>query len=186
MKKTGKKMVALALVISMFTLTNAACFGKFELTRKIYKFNEGVSSNWFVRTLLMWVLMIIPVYAISGFLDMLIFNLIECFTGKNVLSQLDDHSVMVADGTNKAIISRADNQIKIDFYEHDTFTGTTRITKDEKGVVRASGKLGSEGDFTATYQNGTMTIADKTGVETLTSDQVQARVEAEGFAVPAM
>jgi hypothetical protein len=32
MKKIGKKMVALALVISMFTLTSAACFGKFELT----------------------------------------------------------------------------------------------------------------------------------------------------------
>lgn len=186
MKKTGKKMVALALVISMFTLTNAACFGKFELTRKIYKFNEGISSNWFVRTLLMWVLMIVPVYAIGSFLDLLIFNLIECFTGSNVLSRLDDNSVMVANGTTKAVISRADSQIKIDFYEHDTYTGSTRVTMDEKGVVRASGKLGSEGDFTATYQNGTFTISDKTGTETLSSNEVQARVLASGFAVPAM
>lgn len=122
-------MVALALVISMFTLTNAACFGKFELTRKIYNFNEGISGNWFVRTLMMWVLLIVPIYAIGSFLDFFIFNLIECFTGSNVLSRLDDNSVMVANGTTKALISRAENSIKIDFYEHDTYTGSTRVTK---------------------------------------------------------
>jgi hypothetical protein len=186
MKKTGKKMVALALVISMFAFTNVACFGKFELTRKIYKFNEGVSSNMFVRTLMMYVLIIFQIYTVGGLLDFWIFNLIECFTGKNVLSKIDDHSVMVADGANKAIISRADNQIKIDFYEHDTYTGSTRVTMDEKGVVRAAGKLGSEGDFSATYQNGALTINDKTGTETLSRSQVQARVEASGFAVPTL
>ena len=184
MKKTGKKMVALALVISMFALTNVACFGKFELTRKIYKFNEGISSDRFVRTLMMWVLWLIPVYEIGGFLDLLIFNLIELFSGSNPLAMLNDHTVMVANGTNKALISRADNQIKIDFYEHDTFTGSTRVTMDEKGVVRAAGKLGSEGDFNAIYQNGALTINDKNGTETLSSSQVQARLEASGFAVP--
>jgi hypothetical protein len=184
MKKTGKKMVALALVISMFTLTNAACFGKFELTRKIYTFNENVSKNPFVRTLMMWVMLIVPIYWLAGVLDLFIFNLIELFSGSNPLSMLDDHTIMVANGNSKAVISRAENSIKIDFYENNAYTGSTRVTRDGKGVVRAAGKLGSEGDFSAAYQDGTFTISDKTGKEILSRDQVQARVEASGFSVP--
>jgi len=132
------------------------------------------------------VMLLTQIYTISTLLDIIFFNLIEFFSGKNPLASINDHSIMVADGTSKAVISRAENQIKIDFYEHDTFAGSTRVTMDEKGVVRASGKLGSEGDFTATYQNGTFTISDKNGMETLSRDQVQARVEASGFAVPTL
>jgi len=180
------RFITLALVITIFALANSACFGKFELTRKLYQFNHDVHQDPFVRSAVMWVMIVIPIYEIGALLDFIFFNPIELFTGSNPVTALDGKPLIVTDGSNRAVISRAENSIRIDFYEHDTFAGSTRVTLDEKGVVRAAGQLGSEGDFTATYRNGTFTISDKTGTETLSRDQARARVEASGFAVPVL
>ena len=180
------RFVTLALVISTFALANSACFGKFELTRKLYQFNHDVHKDPYVRSAVMWVMILVPIYEIGAFLDFTFFNPIEFFTGSNPVTALDGKPMIVTDGSNRAVISRTENQIKIDFYEHDTCLGSIRVTQDEMGVVRAAGKLGSEGDFTATYQNGTFTISDKNGMETLSTDEVRARVEASGFTVPAL
>lgn len=182
----GKKLMAVVLAFSVFAITNVGCFGKFELTRKIYGWNKGISGNWFVRTVVMWVLFIIPVYEIGGVLDLLIFNLIECLTGSNVLARLDDNSVMIANGENQAVITRTDKGLSIDFYEDDAFTGTAGVSMDGKGVVRAEANVGEENTFTATYQNGTMTIVEKGGKEIMPAALVEARVESAGFGVPSM
>ncbi|MDX2191301.1 MAG: DUF3332 family protein [Bacteroidota bacterium] len=89
MKKSAKPIaIALLTLFSLQLLTS--CFGKFPLTRKVYEFNAGLMGNdltgRLVRTLIFWVLNIIPVYSIASLIDLIILNLIEFWTGTNPLS----------------------------------------------------------------------------------------------------
>jgi hypothetical protein len=64
----------------------SGCFGGFALTRKLWRFNEEISDNKFVEWLVFLVLIIIPVYEIFTFVDALIFNSLEFWTGSNPLA----------------------------------------------------------------------------------------------------
>jgi hypothetical protein len=77
-----------ALLYTLLTwtaFTQVGCFGKFALTRMIYEWNDSLGNN-FLKSLVMWVLIIIPVYAIAGFVDIVLLNLIEFWSGSNPLA----------------------------------------------------------------------------------------------------
>ena len=86
--KTLRKLV-LFFVLALFVATSSGCFGEFALTRAVYEWNDDVSSNNFVKTLVFWGLNIIPVYGIASFADLIIFNLIEFWTGSNPIAMAD-------------------------------------------------------------------------------------------------
>lgn len=67
-------------------ITQTGCFGSFALVKKIYEFNDGISDNKVVKTLFFYLLNIIPVYGIASFLDIIIFNLVEFWSGSNPIS----------------------------------------------------------------------------------------------------
>jgi hypothetical protein len=79
----------LILVLAVFTASLTGCFGEFALTRKLYEWNDDVSSEKFVKTLVFYGLNIIPVYSIVGMADIVIFNLIEFWTGSNPISMTE-------------------------------------------------------------------------------------------------
>lgn len=81
MKKVLFAASALAIMISQ-----TGCFGSFSLVRTIYDFNDSVSDNKVVKTLVFYALNIIPVYGAAGFVDVVVLNLIEFWTGSNPLS----------------------------------------------------------------------------------------------------
>ena len=64
-------------------LGTSACFGSFNLTRKLYGFNKDVSKDKFVRELVFLGLNIVPVYGIAGFIDAVVANTVEFWTGEN-------------------------------------------------------------------------------------------------------
>lgn len=70
------------LALTSATLA-AGCFGSFGLTQKVWKFNDGVSSNKWIKWLLFLGMIIIPVYDVCLFVDAIVFNTIEFFSGKN-------------------------------------------------------------------------------------------------------
>jgi hypothetical protein len=84
MKKFGIYSMAL-LMLGIGTL-NSGCMGSFSMTTKLYKWNESAVGNKFVDNLIFWVFLIIPVYGISLFIDVVILNLIEFWSGSNPLS----------------------------------------------------------------------------------------------------
>lgn len=134
-------MLALALAL---TMTQAACFGSFNLTRTVWKFNRNVSSNQWVQELVFLVLAIVPVYGIAAFVDALVINSIEFWTGNNPVNagagmevgeerivQLDDgtEAVLVLESADTLRIERAGEVIRIR-KDAGTFT-----TLDEEGNV---------------------------------------------------
>jgi hypothetical protein len=58
------------------------CYGNFTLTRKVYAWNGSVGDKW-IRSLVMFVLCIIPVYPVAGLVDYVLLNTIEFWTGSN-------------------------------------------------------------------------------------------------------
>ena len=82
MNKHFKRFFVLLLIFSMSTFTLQGCYGNFNLTKKLYKWNGSLGDKY-INSIVMWVLVIVPVYGLAGFADFAIFNLIEFWTGKN-------------------------------------------------------------------------------------------------------
>lgn len=95
MKKYTKSIAI--VVLTFFSLQFlSSCFGKFSLVKKVYGFNDSIGGKdlggRFVKTLLFWAMTIIPVYAISSFIDIFILNLIEFWTGSNPIAMKEGQS----------------------------------------------------------------------------------------------
>lgn len=107
-------------------ISQSGCFGEFALVRKVYSWNQDVSSNKFVKTLVFYVLNIIPVYGVASFIDIVILNLIEFWSGTNPLAMNEgDYEMQMA--TLKGV------EYKIEATK-DTFT-TTQLSGDKAGAV---------------------------------------------------
>jgi hypothetical protein len=120
------RKTAFVLAMSSLVISQSGCFGEFALVRKVYNWNADIGGK-FVNTLVFYVLNIIPVYGIAGFIDFVILNLIEFWSGSNPLSMNEgDYEMQMAtiDGVNYKIEATK-----------DTFT-TTQLSGDQAGEVR--------------------------------------------------
>lgn len=95
--KTLQKMVLSLVTAGIILGSTANCFGKFSLVRKVYAFNDSINIgsgivNKFIKTIIFYLLIFMPVYGIAGFVDLIILNLIEFWTGSNpvALSEYDN------------------------------------------------------------------------------------------------
>ena len=123
--KTIRK-TAFALALGSLAIAQTGCFGEFALTRKAYNWHDGVSSNKFVKSLLLWIPMAF-VYGVTGMLDAVIFNLIEFWSGSNPISMNEgEHEMQLA------TINGVDYRIEA---TKDTFT-TTQLSGEKAGEVR--------------------------------------------------
>ncbi|MDD3049998.1 MAG: DUF3332 domain-containing protein [Candidatus Cloacimonetes bacterium] len=77
-----KKFLVIQLVVLMLL---AGCYGNFSLTRKVYQFN-GEMGDGVLQTVVFWAFCIIPVYSIASFLDAVVFNTLEFWTGTNPIA----------------------------------------------------------------------------------------------------
>lgn len=86
MRLTSARRTAVLAVATLGLLSSSACFGSFNLTRKVWTFNKNVSPDKFVQELVFLAFAVIPVYSIAGFLDVIVINSIEFWTGENPVS----------------------------------------------------------------------------------------------------
>ena len=133
-KNTRILMIVTALALASFT---TGCFGKFALTRKLYSWNDDL-GNKFVKTIVLWAFMIVPVYEIFGFADFIILNTVEFWTGSNPVAdakvkQLPDGSFeMERDGVAMRLVPTGEN--RFDLFRDGKFIGTAAMTGD-RGLV---------------------------------------------------
>ena len=85
--KTMKRIVTMLVVFAML-INLVGCYGSFALTKKVYDWNGSLGNKW-VNTVVMWVLMWVPVYNAAGFIDIVILNTIEFWTGSNPVAMND-------------------------------------------------------------------------------------------------
>jgi hypothetical protein len=130
------KGVALVLVAAVGALS-AGCFGKFQLTRKLYEINQSIDEKY-VRSAVTWIF-VIP-YAVTGLLDFVLFNVIEFWTGENPVAGAKVTKVY-AQGNGKTILALSRDGSAtvavIERYEGETLVSTLRVRDDGRGKVAA-------------------------------------------------
>ncbi len=107
------RLIAMSMAL-LFAASSFSCYGKFQLTRKIYTWNGTLGNKW-VNSIVMWVLIIIPVYGIGSFVDLLILNTIEFWTGSNPMSMGPDEkeTQLVAANGNEYEVTATQNRMEI-------------------------------------------------------------------------
>jgi hypothetical protein len=117
-----KRALIAAVLVSAIALNG--CLGSFALTNKILSWNKTATSDNYVNSAIMWVLGIIPVYELSLFVDVAIFNVAEFYGGKNPMAftnpQKTEKTVMsngktykVTMGANALTVDRLDGQVAV-------------------------------------------------------------------------
>ncbi len=89
--KTLKRFTLVMVALSTLTLS-MGCYGTFGLTRNIYSWNGKVTDSKFANSIIMWGLIIIPAYPIATFIDILILNVIEFWSGSNPMAMTEGES----------------------------------------------------------------------------------------------
>lgn len=130
------KGIALVLVAAVGALS-AGCFGKFQLTRKLYDINRSIDEKY-VRSAATWIF-VIP-YAVTGLLDFVLFNVIEFWTGENPVAEAK-MTKEYAHGTGRTVLSLSRDGsatvAAIERYEGERLVSTLRVRDDGRGKVAA-------------------------------------------------
>lgn len=150
MNNLFKKVVIVMLVASV-GLMSIGCYGSFNLTKKVYNWNGTMEGKW-VKELVFLVLNIVPVYGVAGFIDVLVLNSIEFWTGNNPMTS----TIKSEDGTTVAF--NAENKTMTICYGDKSFTV---VNNDGRATVKDA-----EGNILAIMEsdaNGGMVMKDSSG-----------------------
>jgi hypothetical protein len=164
------KGIAMVLVAAVGALS-AGCFGKFQLTRKLYDINQSIDEKY-VRSAATWIF-VIP-YAVTGLLDFVVFNVIEFWTGENPVAEAKVTKVY-AQGNGRTVLTLSRDGSAtvavIERYEGEEPVSTLRVRDDGAGKVTAvemaAGKKVREVVAVATSDGSVdVTVATAAGVGT--------------------
>ncbi|PKP44522.1 MAG: hypothetical protein CVT96_01130 [Bacteroidetes bacterium HGW-Bacteroidetes-13] len=78
-----KPLIALVLTASILS---SSCLGEFKAFNNLKDWNKGVSDSKFVNNAIFWGFFIIPVYPLFFLGDLIIFNVIEFWSGSNPIA----------------------------------------------------------------------------------------------------
>lgn len=101
-----KRTIAALVLMGFLPVATTGCFGGFQLTRKVYSFNREVSPDKWVRELVFLAMAIFPVYGAATFLDAVVFNSIEFWTGSNPVLAKNGASRKITTAYGTAILTR--------------------------------------------------------------------------------
>lgn len=121
-------------------IIQTSCFGSFSLTKKAYEFVDGIGGDdlpgRFVRTLVMYAGYIVPVWGIAMFVDVVILNLIEFWTGSNPVAMKagEVETQYVALNGKDYKITATQNEFRVDEFAADEIVETTylRYCEDDR------------------------------------------------------
>lgn len=150
MNKLFKKIVVLTLVATMAVMS-VGCYGSFNLTKKVYNWNGSLGNKWVVE-LVFLACYVVPVYSIAGFIDVVILNSLEFWTGNNPMAS----SVSSEDGTTVSFNAET-KQVEI------SYAGKTFILAQEDGKSVVKSADGTVLAAAVKNQDGSMSILDAQG-----------------------
>ncbi len=104
----GTALLALFTLVPMLT---SGCFGRFELTRKIYDFNQTVSPDKWTRWLVFLVMAVFP-YPVAVLVDAVFANSVEFWKGKNPIN-VSTHTFYGKDGELARVTFNTDRTVDI-------------------------------------------------------------------------
>lgn len=149
-------------------LALSGCYGKFSLVRKLYEWN-GSFDNKYLVSILMWAMMIIPVYGIASFADFVVLNLIEFWTGTNPVASIEHE-----DGSRSRVQRLADGSLRVTRSVGGQELPAFELSRGPgaRFVVRAAD--GSAWSSAEGLPDGSVELASSAGAQRVTPDEVRA------------
>lgn len=109
-----KKIFTSFLSLVFFSTLMIQCYGSFPMVRTIYNFNASIGDTskggGVIRSVVMILMLIIPVYEISFLADAVILNAIEFWGGKKIHLRMKSDSLSIEEKEDTLIISNNQNQ----------------------------------------------------------------------------
>ncbi|HEY6952488.1 MAG TPA: DUF3332 domain-containing protein, partial [Bacteroidota bacterium] len=170
------KIFSSVMIVVLLT-TAFGCYGSFQLINKVYKFNGGLGDK-FVNELGFLVMVIIPVYGVAGFVDAVILNTIEFWTGKNPMAQNDGtRTIPLPDGN--LTMRNADGSYEFSQVLNGKEECVRVETRD--GITTSRDRSGNVLAMTVRNADGGVTVYDASGdiVSLLSKTQVESMVAAK-------
>lgn len=109
-----KKLLSITLAAAVMW-TSTSCLGEFALTKGLLNFNRNITDSKFVNNLLFYGLALVQAYSVAVFIDVVILNLIEFWTGSNPAAMNEgefERQVIPFQG-EEYIVEATQNQFKI-------------------------------------------------------------------------
>lgn len=160
MKKIRK--IAFTLVLTG-TVLFSSCLGSFSLTNKVLDWNRSVGDQW-VNELVFLVCYVVPVYEISVFLDAVILNSMEFWTGSNPMAVGETKTVKSENGEflvktteNGYNVSNGDESVD---FVYNKANNSWNVASDGKTTEL----MHINADGTATLCNGKTVTMDAAGL----------------------
>jgi len=144
MKKISFSVATLLLAGSLLC---SSCIGSFALFNKYEKWQCNMTDNKFVNAIVGFILQPI-VGGVCLFVDAVVLNTIEFWTGSNPLASGDSYHETDAQGNSIAAVKNADGTMSVEVTAANGEKANLTLQRDEN-VVRA---LDAEGNLVAQYE----------------------------------
>lgn len=159
-----KKIRKMALTVALAgTVLFSSCIGSFSLTNKVLDWNKSVGDQW-VNELVFLVCHVVPVYEISIFIDGVILNTMEFWTGTNPMAVGETKTVKSENGeflvkTTENGYNVSKGEESVDFV-YNKSNNSWNISSDGKTTEL----MHINADGTATLCNGKTVTMDAAGL----------------------
>ncbi len=158
MSRLGQRTIAMVVLLSVMTMSTA-CYGPFNLTKNVYRWNSNVKGNgqvndkW-MKEIVFFGMLIVPAYMFSALLDTFIFNSMHFWTGESPIKESD----LGSDGTKVATVGETtirwtplEDGAMVSFERHGIVERRATIVASATGyrLVDEQGNLLSEAEYAA-------------------------------------
>jgi hypothetical protein len=141
----ASRAVATVALCAFLPVSLSGCFGRFELTRKVYTFNKDISPDKWVQWLTFLLLSIVPIYLIAGFIDVIVANSLEFWTGNNPVSA-DMQRTFHGEGGEVAVVTyRVDGIMDVDLTAANGEKHFVRLMREQESIIAVD----AQGQFLA-------------------------------------
>jgi hypothetical protein len=164
--RRGRAAKAIVLITLLsFTVLASGCYGGFNLTRSLYKWNGNIEAskdkqaNTVVQSLVMVVLVIVPVYGLATLADALVVNSIEFWTGKNPVTVKAEPAIRTVDKGDERYVqtltrTASGKEMRVDYYKQGRLVNTLVVRQEGTSSVATGDLRWSDGRheaFQVTY-----------------------------------
>ena len=158
MSRLRQRTIAMVVLLSVMTMSTA-CYGPFNLTKNVYRWNSNVKGNgqvndkW-MKEIVFFGMLIVPAYMFSALLDTFIFNSMHFWTGESPIKESD----LGSDGTKVATVGETttrwtplEDGAMVSFERHGIVERRATIVASATGyrLVDEQGNLLSEAEYAA-------------------------------------
>ena len=122
----------------------AGCYGPFNLTRRLYRWNGQIAGKW-EKEFMFLILAYVPVYGITVLADGIVFNSMEFWTGRNpvdppgVAQRALPQTKRIVRGDSEAVLTYTPSaegaQLAIQQFQHGHATGSLLVRQQDGSAV---------------------------------------------------